>query len=101
MLSRTSLLAALLLFPLALSSQQPTQNPQPTPAPPTAPATTTGPASGTHYTNIDGQRVHTPMRAPSAPSGATAKCSDGTYSFSQHARGTCSHHGGVGLWLTH
>ncbi|MCL5958996.1 MAG: DUF3761 domain-containing protein [Chloroflexi bacterium] len=34
-----------------------------------------------------------------APSGATAICKDGTYSFSQNRRGTCSHHGGVAQWL--
>jgi endonuclease YncB( thermonuclease family) len=33
------------------------------------------------------------------PYGATAICNDGTYSFSQHRRGTCSHHGGVREWL--
>jgi hypothetical protein len=33
------------------------------------------------------------------PPGATARCSDGTYSFSQHHSGTCSHHGGVAVWL--
>ena len=37
--------------------------------------------------------------AASPPSGATAVCSDGTYSFSQHHSGTCSHHGGVAKWL--
>lgn len=35
----------------------------------------------------------------SAPSGATAQCRDGTYSYSAHRRGTCSWHGGVGVWL--
>src|SRR2546426_11469392 len=35
-----------------------------------------------------------------APSGATARCRDGTYSFSKHRSGTCSHHGGVATWLT-
>src|SRR5438093_10753380 len=35
----------------------------------------------------------------SAPPGATAQCRDGTYSFSQHHSGTCSHHGGVARWL--
>ncbi len=35
----------------------------------------------------------------SAPPGATARCNDGTYSFSQHRSGTCSHHGGVAAWL--
>jgi Protein of unknown function (DUF3761) len=34
-----------------------------------------------------------------APPGATARCRDGTYSFSQHHQGTCSHHGGVAAWL--
>jgi Protein of unknown function (DUF3761) len=34
------------------------------------------------------------------PAGATAECRDGSYSFSQHRRGTCSHHGGVSRWLT-
>ena len=34
-----------------------------------------------------------------APPGATARCTDGTYSFSQHRSGTCSHHGGVAQWL--
>jgi Protein of unknown function (DUF3761) len=34
------------------------------------------------------------------PTGATAKCKDGTYSKSQHRAGTCSSHGGVAEWLT-
>jgi hypothetical protein len=33
------------------------------------------------------------------PPGATARCNDGTYSFSQHHSGTCSHHRGVAVWL--
>ncbi len=35
----------------------------------------------------------------SIPAGATAECRDGSYSFSQHRSGTCSHHGGVSRWL--
>ena len=31
----------------------------------------------------------------SPPPRATARCNDGTYSFSQTRSGTCSHHGGV------
>lgn len=31
-------------------------------------------------------------------SGASAKCGDGTLSYSAHRRGTCSHHGGVAVW---
>lgn len=32
------------------------------------------------------------------PSGATAQCADGSYSYSAHFSGTCSHHGGVRYW---
>ena len=53
-----------------------------------------------HYTNSDGQQVHSPAYSSGgAPAGATALCGDGTYSFSQHRSGTCSHHGGVAKWL--
>jgi hypothetical protein len=33
------------------------------------------------------------------PSGSTAKCSDGSWSGSQHCSGTCSKHGGVACWV--
>jgi len=33
------------------------------------------------------------------PSGATAWCYDGWFSYSQSRSGTCSHHGGVAQWL--
>jgi hypothetical protein len=53
-----------------------------------------------HYTNSDGQSVHSPANSNGGPpAGATALCQDGTYSFSQHRQGTCSHHGGVAKWL--
>lgn len=52
-----------------------------------------------YYTNSAGQRVQSPTYYPSAPRGATARCVDGTYSFSRNRRGTCSHHGGVAQWL--
>ena len=52
-----------------------------------------------YYTNKDGQRVQSPTYYDKTPSGATAQCRDGTYSFSQHHQGTCSHHGGVAKWL--
>lgn len=53
-----------------------------------------------HYTNSDGQRVHSPAYSDGGvPAAATAVCRDGTYSFSQHRSGTCSHHGGVSRWL--
>jgi hypothetical protein len=52
-----------------------------------------------YYTNSSGDLVHRPVHARHAPAGATAKCRDGSWSFSEHARGTCSHHGGVAVWL--
>jgi hypothetical protein len=55
--------------------------------------------SDAHYTNSRGHSVHRPMYASSQPSGASARCGDGSWSFSQSHRGTCSHHGGVSSWL--
>lgn len=52
-----------------------------------------------YYTNSRGERVQSPTYYQTAPAGATALCSDGTYSFSRSRRGTCSHHGGVARWL--
>ena len=54
-----------------------------------------------HYVNRNGQEVHAPAHSKTGvvPAGATAKCRDGTFSFSQHRSGTCSHHGGVSNWL--
>jgi hypothetical protein len=48
--------------------------------------------------NVEGRRVHSPVLRRSVPAGATARCRDGSYSFSQNHRGTCSHHGGVAQW---
>lgn len=51
-----------------------------------------------HYRNVGGHIVHSPSKTISGhrPAGATAHCRDGSWSFSEHSRGTCSHHGGVG-----
>jgi hypothetical protein len=53
------------------------------------------------YVNRDGVVVHRPAHTVSgaAPAGASAQCRDGSYSFSLHHSGTCSHHGGVAQWL--
>jgi Protein of unknown function (DUF3761) len=51
-----------------------------------------------YYKNVSGNCVPRPS---SNPAGATAKCRDGSYSYSQHASGTCSHHGGVARWIHH
>jgi hypothetical protein len=51
-----------------------------------------------YYLNVS----HVCVRSPgSSASGATARCRDSTYSYSQHASGTCSGHGGVRVWIHH
>jgi len=40
----------------------------------------------------------TPSQKTVSSNGATARCRDGSYSYSQNRRGTCSHHGGVAVW---
>ena len=52
-----------------------------------------------HYINVDGKKIKSPVHSNTVPPGATAVCNDGTYSFSQNRRGTCSGHKGVLRWL--
>lgn len=61
--------------------------------------TNAGLSNDNYYTNTSGIKVHSPAYSKSVPEGASAQCRDGTYSFSQSSRGTCSHHGGVAKWL--
>ena len=58
-------------------------------------------AQGPGYINSRGQEVASPTRTPDnqPPAGASARCRDGTFSFSKSRQGTCSHHGGVAEWL--
>jgi hypothetical protein len=58
-----------------------------------------GVCGASSYTNSRGHCVHRPEHANRAPAGASARCRDGTYSFSESRRGTCSWHGGVAQWL--
>lgn len=53
------------------------------------------------YKNKADRRVEKPIRVKGkqVPAGATAQCRDGSFSFGQNRRGTCSHHGGVARWL--
>jgi hypothetical protein len=53
------------------------------------------------YMNSEGEWVPSPRhtRDNRPPAGASAQCRDGSFSFSRHRRGTCSHHGGVARWL--
>ncbi|MFF3448433.1 DUF3761 domain-containing protein [Streptomyces sp. NPDC002667] len=59
---------------------------------PVAAATDAAAASCAHHT-VGVCKANSPH-----PRGATAKCKDGTYSYSPHFRGTCSHHRGVKYW---
>jgi hypothetical protein len=67
----------------------------------TTDSTVAAPLVGKGYINSRGQWVPSPQpgSADQPPAGATARCRDGTYSYSQSRRGTCSHHGGVAVWL--
>jgi hypothetical protein len=59
-----------------------------------------GGSSSDYYTNSRGNKVPRPVFSDDGPpAGASAQCRDGSYSFSQSRRGTCSHHGGVSRWL--
>jgi len=51
-----------------------------------------------YYLNVSHHCVHRPSKSPV---GATARCRDGEYSYSEHAQGTCSGHGGVATWIHH
>ena len=52
------------------------------------------------YVNSDGKCIPRPENRPQEGAlSATAQCRDGSYSYSQHQSGTCSHHGGVATWL--
>ena len=89
--------------PPPLPTTPPTTRPQRT-SPPPIPASSNQPqpepdCGDGSYVNVDGDCISGPVAAPSAPAGATAQCNDGTYSFSQHRSGTCSHHHGVAVWL--
>lgn len=76
--------------PVAAADTTPVALPQP--------SQSTSCTDGT-YTNSAGNTVCRPETSSTVPAGATAQCADGTYSFSQSSRGTCSHHGGVAQWL--
>ncbi len=90
------------IFVIPTPAASPSVTAQPTPAvrrtvaPPVSVPDSCG--AGT-YRNVDGDCVRRPVVSSTVPAGATARCQDGTYSFSQHRRGTCSHHGGVAEWL--
>jgi hypothetical protein len=91
-------LVSVVMLTAVLFTSLAAQTPQPSPAQPT-PQQQQNPKpkctdNGT-YVNSKGETVKRPENCSTAPQGATAQCRDGSYSFSQSRRGTCSHHGGV------
>jgi hypothetical protein len=68
---------------------------------PPAGAASVSPAPGSAPTPA-AEGAKTTAKPPSGntdPTGATAKCTDGTYSKAKTHSGACSHHGGVAQWL--
>lgn len=55
-----------------------------------------------YHSRRDGCDVHGPAKSRDGtkPEGASAKCRDGSWSFSHTRSGTCSRHGGVERWET-
>ena len=51
-----------------------------------------------HYVNRSGHVVHSPSCGAHEEGTPHATCRDGSTSFSEHHRGTCSRHGGVTSW---
>ncbi len=102
------LLAPFLIVALALAPAGVHARPAPSRASAPAAASAASAASTSprliesgHYRNVDGAVVHSPAHTEGGapPAGASAQCRDGSYSFSLHHRGTCSHHGGVNRWF--
>jgi hypothetical protein len=88
---RAAVVATVLTLASAIGAADASEAPVPT---------ANGPACAPDsYRNVSGHCVHRPMQADQPPTGASARCRDGSYSFSEHHRGTCSHHGGVATWF--
>ena len=65
-----------------------------------APAAAPAPASSAAASKAAPAAKSTATAGNTDPTGATAKCKDGTYSKSKQHKGACSHHGGVAEFLT-
>jgi len=91
-----------------LEPEIPTNTPSPSEKPKNIPTATLAPTrtstpTPTVYiklpTSTPTTIIYVPTIISDHPAGASAICQDGTYSYSQNRRGTCSHHGGVAQWL--
>lgn len=77
-----------------------TASPAATPAPSTAAAKAAPAAASPASTKAAPAGKAAATTGNTDPTGATAKCKDGTYSKSKTHRGSCSHHGGVAEFMT-
>jgi hypothetical protein len=68
-------------------------------APPAGAAPSPGPQGRSAPASAPSSSRPSSSGAPAQPGQATAKCKDGSTSFSTHHSGACSHHGGVAQWL--
>jgi len=91
---------------ISKSSSAPAAAPAKPAAPAAAPAAAAKPAApaATATPAAPAAAAKPAAAAPKAasntdPTGATAKCKDGTYSHAKSHSGACSKHGGVGDWL--
>lgn len=64
-----------------------------------APAAASACEGKTHYVNSSNHCVLRPTATADSSDEPTARCNDGTSSYSEHRSGTCSRHGGVAEWL--
>ncbi len=94
-------LSAWPIEPVGVGSTEPTPpQGESAPTPPISPGPSEPACRNGTYVNSEGHIVCKPVESPTGPPpGATARCRDGTYSFSEHRSGTCSSHGGVAEWL--
>jgi len=96
-------------IPKPKNTSQPTLTPKPTST--SVPTYTSIPSNTATATLLKSTQIESKPLAPTAqkvvkptntlgyPPDITAICKDGTYSYSKHASGTCSGHGGVKKWI--
>ena len=62
-------------------------------------AAAAGPAMKASASKMSGTKSSSSKASNTDPTGAIAKCKDGTYSHSKTHTGSCSRHGGVDSWM--
>ena len=81
------------------AASAPAATPPPATTPPSGSASSQTSPATTKSSSAASSSSSKPASGNTDPTGATAKCKDGTYSKSKSHSGACSHHGGVDQWL--